>query len=86
MCRDEPAKGVACAQACDGVHRILDPLVTEDVMGSPYLRDYRLVSLPIPLDYAKKRDPTTYGWRNRPLSCSWELLILRHVLEGKLLN
>lgn len=66
----EPAEGAACAQESDSVYRLLDPLMTEQVVQSPCLGDRRLARIPIPLEDARKKDPTTYGWKNRPSSCS----------------
>lgn len=39
VCAEEAAKGAARAQACDSVHKILDPLVTVEMVASPCLGD-----------------------------------------------
>ena len=52
-----------------------------EVVESPCLGDCRLTRTPVPLDYTRKQDPTTNGWRNGPPSCSWKPQILRQFLE-----
>lgn len=73
----------ACAQACDGVHKSLDPL-TPGGGGVPWPQGLQPDKDTRSFGLCQKA--TTCEWRKRPPSCSWESLILRQVLEGELLK
>lgn len=62
----EPAEGAACAQESDSVYRLLDPLMTEQVVQSPCLGDWSLARIPIPLEDARKTQPLMDGRTDLP--------------------
>lgn len=75
VCGDKWLKGVACAQACDVVHEILDPLVTGGVVKSPCPGRCGLAAkTTVSVNHAKMKVSAAYGQRNEPSSCPWECL------------